>query len=180
MVRRILYGVVMTALAFLAPNVARADWSTFKAPHNEFQVKLPGTATVLNQTVPSENGDLKLDLYVARNEETGAVVGVVTGNLPDQIVEALDKEQDAILDAFVDGFVTSAGGVDRTVRRVKMGSYVGREFKATTNGGRDQYLGRVFMINGKVYVLMVLAPKDQAITGDAMKLFNSFHINMSL
>jgi hypothetical protein len=177
MVRRTLSYALVTALTVLAPATLRADdWTTFKAPGNEFEVKLPGEPVVQMQEVPSPAGKMKLTVYVATTMDTGLYVGVVTCAPPPGLLEQFKENPEVALDGMVEGMISGVKGKKTSGKEVKMGKHVGREFEASIYDGEGKMFGRVFLIEGKAYMLMLMAPKDQNVKAETTKFFGSFKV----
>jgi hypothetical protein len=178
MTSRILSFALVTALTVLAPTAVRADdWTTFKAPGNEFQVKLPGEPAVQKQEVATPAGKMKMVTYVANATDTNTILGVVSCALPPALAQQFKDNPELGLDGLIEGMIMGVNGKKTSSREVKMGSNVGREFQASIYGGEGTLVGRVFVIDGTAYMLMVMTPKDQNSKEDATKFFGSFQVN---
>ncbi len=108
------------------------------------------------------------------------MVGVVSCALPPAMLQELKENPKIGLDSLVEGMVAGAKGKKTSSREVKMGTNVGREFEASIYGGEGKLVGRVFVIDGKAYMLMVMTPKDQDVKEDATKFFGSFKVSPTL
>jgi hypothetical protein len=180
MIKRTLSFALVTALTVLAPTALRADeWLLFKAPGNEFQVKLPGEPATQKMETPTPAGKMKMTMYIANDSDTNAIVGVVSCALPPAIAAQFKENPEIGLDGLVEGMIAGVNGKKTSIKPVKMGTYSGREFEANIYDGEGKLFGRAFVIDDKAYMLMVMAPKDQDSKGEARKFFGSFKVNPS-
>jgi hypothetical protein len=177
MTHRVLSCALVAALTVLTPAALRADWTNFTAPGNEFQVNLPGEPAVQKQEMPTPFGKMKMTMYIANDAETNSIVGVVSCALPQAIAKQFKETPEAGLDGFVEGMISGVNGKKTSSKEVKMGTYTGREFEASIYEGEGKLFGRVFVVEDKAYMLMVMAPKDQNVKGDIRKFYGSFKVN---
>jgi hypothetical protein len=178
MLSRILSFVLVTSLTVLAPTALRADdWSTFKTPGNAFEVKMPGKPTVRKQDTPTPFGPLEMTGYGSSDLDTNAVYVVVVAVLPPAVVQEYENDPENGLNEMIEGMITAGHGNKTSVREVTMGPNVGREFEATIFQGEGKLVGRIFVIDGKAYILLVMTPNDQNSKKDTTKFFGSFKVN---
>jgi hypothetical protein len=177
MLSRILSFVLVTSLTVLAPTALRADdWSTFKAPGNAFQVKMPVKPAVHTTCT----GQMTMTAYIATDLDTTTTVGIISCALPPATVKELMEDPENGLDELAESVITGVHGYNTSVREVTMGANVGREFEATILEGEGKLVGRVFVIDGKAYILLVMTPNDQNSKKAASRFFGSFKVNRTL
>ncbi len=170
MTSRILSLALVATLIALAPTAVRADdWKTFKAPGDEFQIMLPGQPVVNKELLSSPDGNVNVVGYVAKDAKSSTVAALITIELP-----VVGENPERGLYQMVDDLITEFDGRKISVRDVKMGLHYGLEFEATSKDGKGKVVGRVFILNGKAYVLLVANRNDLNVDGSAF--FNSFKV----
>jgi len=170
-------AAVLTALSFVAPSALRADeWKVFKAPGGEFEVKMPTEPAVQKQEQPTPAGKMMMTMYISTDNDTATVYMVASCEFPPALKPMLKDNPGVIYDGLFSGMLQASQGKETAKRDVKMGAHSGREMEATVFNGEGRMIGRAFIINEKVYMLLIMSPKAKDLKEDKDKLFNSFKV----
>jgi hypothetical protein len=176
MIRRLLSAAVLSALVACPAAVKADEWKVFKAPDGEFEIKLPTDPAVQKQEQPTPAGNMKMTMYVSSDNDTATVYMVASCEFPPALKPMLKENPKAIYDGVFAGMIQASMGKETASREVKMGQYTGREMEATVFNGNGRMIGRAFVINDKVYMLLIMSPKDKDLKEDSKKLFDSFKV----
>jgi hypothetical protein len=166
--------LLCAACLALSASAASADWKPYKAPKDEFEVILPSEPRLKEKEQVTPDGKVRILQYLSFDQVSGAGAMVLACELPPEILKRPKDKQEEFLDSFVrvlmGGKVTMIPGVTTA------GAGAGREFEGTASGGATLVRGRAFLVNGKAYVLMVLAAKDTDVKKETEKMFDSFKV----
>jgi hypothetical protein len=172
----VLSAAVLSAL-IVFPAAARADeWKVFKAPGDEFEVKLPGEPMVQKQEQPLPQGKMQMTMYLASDNESATVYMVASCDFPPELRKMLKDNPGFFYDSLFMGMLQGVMGKETAKRDVMMGQHKGKELEATVFNGNGRMIGRAFIINEKVYMLLIMSPKDRDLKEDGKKLFDSFKV----
>ena len=160
----------------LSVTVVRADqsgWQTYKLPSGKFEVLLPGTPMEQKETQKTPFGNQEIRMAVAFDVEKQ--IGYIAGSIE---MPALLKNQlgngDQAFDALAQGFVSGVQGKLVSKKKVMVAGYPGLELKATMADGQGELHGRLCIVDGHVYIMAVMCPKDGLDAKGAVRFFQSF------
>ena len=146
-------------------------WSEFTPPEGHFSLLMPAEPHSQTITVESAKGRFEHHIYKAVRGWVVCIVDYV--DLPKQSV--LPGNERALFDAARDEFLQGSQGKLLSETAVSMDGHAGREMKINTHGGKARM--RVFLIDGRFYLLAILEMDAGSKPGDEMdKFFNSFKV----
>ena len=182
-------GVVLPLVAIpLTPSytVDPALWSTFKPADGEFSVLMPGAPTATGWAVPPDAATKRYSIDVAQPEIRFAVYvspAPTVGNFGN--FGGMPIQQQAATDAqnLLTREFSNVGYVYWTVNRPAgpYGKAYGEllcQVPSNGNGNRSYAAGkaaaaRVYVVNGKVFILTAVGPRVRLDAPDVVKFFNS-------
>jgi hypothetical protein len=154
-------------------------FETFTLPGGKMEIKLPGTPIEMKQTQKSPFGDMEVRVNMVTDEARGIVYGVVTCEVPPALRRQLG-DGDTAQDGFAGGFVSGTGGKLVSKKKLLVGGSPGVEPKATVFDDNGELQGQLCVIDGTMYMVIVMAPKDGINAKDANRFFNSFQKSTGL
>jgi hypothetical protein len=159
--------VVLLALAFAGDADALKEFKL----DDKSKVLLPGTPEVSTQKL--QNGAV-MRLYVAKG--TSGMYVVATTDIPEAANESEDKLQ-ARLDQGRDQGVQNAKGKLAKETRIKLADkYPGREILVELPTDKDLLRNRFYLVNGRMYQLMVVGNEAFVNSPDRLKFFDSLAV----
>jgi hypothetical protein len=177
---RILAAAFVCIVAGVATLQAQTSTlETFTLPGGKMEIKLPGTPVEMKQTQRSPFGDMEVRVNMVTDEARGIVYGVVTCDIPPALRRQLG-DGEAALDGMAAGFVSGAGGKLISKKKLLVAGNPGMELKATVFDGNGEMLGQFCVIDGTMYLVLVMAPKDGINVKDANRFFSSFQKSTGL
>ena len=142
-------------------------------PGGRYAVSFPSAPMTQKQTQKSPFGDLEINMTMAM--DTNANVGyiVATCDFPAAARTMLEKGTD-VLDAMAAGFVAGANGKMLSKTKVLVDGKPGCEIRATIFDGNGELHARICVIDGTVYIIAVMSPKNGADAKETAAFFESF------
>ena len=152
---------------------ARADdppeWKEFISKDGRFTVLMPGTPKQDMAETESDFGKGVLHLNVAQAGPT--MYGANYCDFPAAVKKAPLKQ---VFDSSRDGAVTNLEGKLVSEKDVKLGEYPGREIRIDVAGGKRLFRVRVFLVDQRLYQVVVFGTKDEATSKESDKFLDSF------
>lgn len=165
-------GVFLAMRPAVRGEIPESAWKAVEVP-GRFRALLPGKAQPEKSQLPGTN--LTLILYSAAPDKES----VYAAGFSEQVIPVaelggkVDQVVDQLADVLVDD-VKQAGG--REARRAKLGDKArpGREVVLKLPGKQGTMAYRVYLVRGRVYVLMAGGPDLDADHPNVTRLFRSF------
>lgn len=162
----ILVGTAMS----LAGDQPASKWKEFKSAEGRFKVLLPTDPKTFSQDSESEFGKTVLHFHVC---EVDGVTYLT--NYADAPEAAKKQKVDTLLDACRDGGVRNSGGKLVSEKKIKLGDHPGRELTIAPDN-EMVFRSRVYLVNWRLYQLVVVGPKDKVGSKDVTAYFESFQL----
>ncbi len=154
----------------------QATWSEYSSPEGEFSVLMPGTPTKQIRSVQTASGPLDAHMFLV--EHGGVAYMVAFSDYPTMVIQ--DRPSQLILDGARDGAVANANGKLLGESMVSLNGHQGRELDIEPMGGKVTIRARIFLVDHRLYQVMVLTPKGKDFSGDVRKFLDSFSLRPEL
>ena len=165
-----LCAVVLLAVPAAAEE--KPEWKRFSPKDGKCSVEMPGKPVEAPvQELKVGDGTSKLHLFILETNggKTGYGLGVA------DFTAANDEVSAKALQTAQQGTATALKGKVVSERTMKLGKYPGREFTLDLPDG-NQYRGRLFMVEGRLYQVITLGSKDFVNSTDARAFLYSFEL----
>jgi len=171
---RIAAGVVGLILAFAGATLAAdpSDFKPFTPKEGGFTVSFPGKPDVSTSTTTTELGDVDMHQFVAKRTKDKETYALIYCDLPADLVKDADPEK--LLDRLRDGGVASVHGKPAKENKIKLDANPGRELEVSGVGGTR--LWRLYLVNGRLYQLIVTTDAGRPSAERAKTFFGSFRL----
>jgi hypothetical protein len=174
------WGLTLVALStILSGRTLFSDqtvWREFTSPVGGYSVLMPGRAKEQTQAVDTVAGSI--ELYAAAiDDRTGTYIAMYS-DYPITVTQSIDPQ--ALLDSSRDGAVASSKGQLISDRKISIDQYPGREIQVSIPAQSGQsaslIVNRYYLVDLRLYQVMVVLPNAQAPSADALKFMNSFKL----
>src|SRR5262245_47356704 len=170
--------ISLAVMGLLLSTAVRADdkWETFSSKDGKYSVSLPGKPTESDKKVESAAGELTI--HMALPSPNNDLAYLVTYNdYPDAAIGGADKE--AMLDGVRDGNLKSFGGKVASEKKINIGKdkFPGREILLEKAGETTVYRARMYLVNNRLYQVVLVGAKDIATNKDTDKYLESFKLS---
>jgi hypothetical protein len=171
---RIVLGIISLVLAIAGTSLAAdpGDFKPFTPKEGGFTVSFPGRPDQSTSTTTTEMGEVAMHQFVARRSRDKETYVVIYCDLPADLVKDADPEK--LLDRMRDGGVASVHGKPAKENKIKLDANPGRELEVTGLGGAR--LWRLYLVNGRLYQLLVTTESGRPSADRAKTFFNSFKL----
>jgi hypothetical protein len=176
MIRHIIGMAVIAGLSFTAAVHAEDKWETFSSKSGKYSISLPSKPMETDKKIDSAAGELTI--YMALVAPNNDLAYLVTYNdYPDAALAGAEK--DAMLDGVRDGNVKSFGGKVASEKKITLGKekYPGREILLEKPGETAVYRARMYLVNNRLYQVVIVSTKDVATNKDTDNYFESFKLS---
>ena len=137
-----------------APNVAQE----FQSRDGGFSIMTPYTLKETTQFMDTQIGKIEVHFFIADQGEKSFLV--VYSDYPSEVIKTSDPEK--MLDGSRDGAINNVKGELVSEEHISLNNYPGRDFTigAQTENGQDLFMrGRIFLVENRLYQIMVMATK---------------------
>ena len=164
-------GFIVFALALTASGCQPA-MQDFTSQQHGFKARFPGSPK--EQSQPGPMG-IQMTMYMV--ESKNGVIGVAVADMPIPERES-DAEIQARLDGSRDGALQNVGGSLKSSTAITLnGKYPGREFTGTiTKPTTGQMRAKIFLVNKRLYQVLVMGTDSYANSANATEFLNSFQL----
>ena len=143
-------------------------WQEFKHEAGNFAVMMPGKPLEMSQSVETEIGKVPIHSFIAQGGRLNYVAMYaeypMAFDTPETIKTLLDNGRDLML--------SRRNGKLISETNISFGKYPGRELKAKIDGGMARL--RMYVVNQRMYMLMVMTPGDDVLNQLESKKVNDF------
>ena len=185
--------LVFCSIYALAFNV-RAGWidnlrsalqpEEFKSVEGRFSVKTPATLKeriVTNEAaLPGDGTHIKLDVHNFSGCHGGLAYSVIYNDFPSSFLSLGDAKTmtDAILDSAAAGLQTLNNGKIQLNSIISLAGYTGREVivESQTNHQKYSIKARYFLVERRLYQIMVVVPTGVGGSVEINDFLGSFHL----
>ena len=155
-------------------TLGQPSWQEFKSPAGRYSIMIPGKPKEQQQSIESATGPL--ELRIASLEDRSGAYMVMYSDYPSDLIQP--EVADKVLDSAARGGASSMNGEIVQVNPFSLGSFPGREaeFKVPAQGSQPAMKMKVryFLVNNRMYQVMVMVTQNQAFPEAAQKFFDSF------
>jgi len=164
----------MLVVLFLLPGFQQEkkspDWKEFTSKEGRFKVLMPDTPKQRENETESDFG--KATLIMETVEHAGGMFGA---NYCDYPADIKKLSADRVLDSSRDGCVANLDGKLLSDKKIKLGGHPGRDIQVEVDG-KHIFRARVYLVEQRLYQVVVFGPKDLATSKDALKFLDSFEL----
>jgi len=158
----------------LLTGCGETTWSEFSSAEGAFSVLMPGAPTEETQTQDTEMGAIDVHSFTF---EQGGVAYLVGYNIfPAAVIEAASPA--ALLNGARDGQAKAVNGTLVNEQEITLGAYPGRdlEIRAEDADGIKTLHTRIYMVEDKLYQILVVGLEGQSAAEDTIKFLDSFKL----
>lgn len=167
------YPAIQPVLANEFMLMAQSIWKPFSSTPGGFTVLMPGTPTTNNTSVNTQIGSIPIQLFtVVRPKE--AVYLVAYSDLPSNIPQN-SRDINQFLSEVASGFSQGAGGKLISEQNISLNNFPGKEIKLEFPQGVIA-IGRIYIVNKRLYQVVVVTPREGDLTQSINGFFNSFRL----
>jgi hypothetical protein len=169
---------ILIVLALIVSSTVLAqDWITYENKDFNFSVDLPSEPKMLQQEVPTDVGDLTMNMFVVdlSSVEQGSdnlIYMVIHTKYPVNQDELDKNEIESMLDGSVDGAVSNVQGKLVYVNKVTLNGSPGRAAKIEVQGAY-MYMN-TYLKNSALYAAQTICLVENDENEDIKKFFDSF------
>jgi len=169
------FGVVLIcglSFPFLtAGDQPKSEWKKFTSKKGRFTVLIPGTPE--QKALPAESDFGKGVLHMNQAEAGGTMYGANYSDFPAKIKKMPIKQ---LLDSSRDGAIANLKGKLAGEKDIKLGKYFGREVQIEVSGGKRLFWARVFLVEQRLYQVVIFGTKKAATSKQADRFLGSFKL----
>ncbi|MBD0325596.1 MAG: hypothetical protein ICV68_04155 [Pyrinomonadaceae bacterium] len=144
-------------------------WIKYTSNEGRFSVLMPVQPKVSSQPVDTAAG--KLINNVVLSQTTTAAYAVSYADYPQN-----NADPQTVLDSVRSGAINGIKGTLISGKNITHKGFPGREFQASTEGAL--YTSRIFLVNNRLYQMVVVAPANQSSATDVNKFLTSFDLRL--
>ncbi len=161
-------GQVLTAR-----DAAVTAWQRFSPDGGRFSVDLPGTPVAGQEDVGTSAGNVTVHRFEFKRDLFRETFSVQYADYPKKILQKLKTTDTVLTSAAMADIENSRGTL--VSQKTLTGENPGKEFYAENTEAAMRI--RMFLTAGRVYKVIVLAPKDLMFTADEERFLNSFRLS---
>ena len=178
--RRIYTVAIVLAIAILATGFQKSvDWYQYKSAG--YEVAFPAEPKAQQQTVPTQIGDLKMDIRMyepskSGQEDDNLVYMTNVTEYPESKINSDNKANlEAVFRGGIDGSVKNVEGKLLSEKVIEMAGFPGREIKVDVKNGIAIIRARYFLVKNVMYIVQVITATEKFPNAAADRFFSSFH-----
>ncbi|MBE7385347.1 MAG: hypothetical protein F6J95_028600 [Leptolyngbya sp. SIO1E4] len=165
--------LLMSTLLVSACNANTLTFEEFASEAGQFSIAAPSPMEETQQSVPTPVGPI--DIYTFTAEEENSAYVVAYSDYPAEVVEQSDPE--SLLDSSRDGALGNLNGTLLSEDPIDIDGNPGRSLvidAITETGEAATINSRIYLVNNRLYQILVVMPKGQEATADAATFLESF------
>lgn len=169
----LIFGI-STALGVAFRGAATpAAWAEFRSGAGRFAVQVPGgSLEEQTQTVDTQVGTLTM--YTLSRSEKTIQYGVNYADYPAEVVAQSDPGK--MLQGAQDGALNSSNSRLVSDRVMTLGGHPGRQYKAESQDGKYALTARIYLVDNRLYQVVVITPPDQSQPENVARFLDSFRL----
>ena len=161
--------VAMRAISGVADEPT--EWKEFASKDGRFTVLMVGTPKQYKLDTESDFGKGVLNMNSIQLGKTMYAANYC--DFPAEIKKAGLKQ---VYDSSRDGAAANLEGKLASEKDLKLGEHPGREIQIAVQGGKRLFRARVYLIDQRLYQVVVFGTKEAATSKDADKFLDSFKL----
>jgi len=144
----------------------------FVSETGRFSAALPEDPIEDVQTLPTSAGDLEVHFFTLEKEN--AIYMVVYSDYPAEVVA--QSSPTVMLDGARDGAVSNVQGTLLNEEEITINDYPGRALKVRASDGQATVHSRVYLVDNRLYQVMVVIPGSADLPTEAEDFLDSFKV----
>lgn len=165
--------VVQATPPLLIAQSVQSVWKPFSSKDGGFAVLMPGQPTQENRTVKTEIGSIPVRAFsVLRRGE--ALYAIAYSDFPGSFPQN-PGDIDRLLAQVASGFAQGAKGRLVSQQTIRLGNFPGRDIRLQLDRGLIAR-GRVFVVNSRLYQVIVVTGQERNLTKSIEGFFKSFRL----
>lgn len=148
---------------------ATGGWIRYSSATGRFSILMPTQPKVQEQPVDTDAGKLINHVFMAQSGT--AAFAISYADYPQN-----NADPQKVLDEVRQGAITGIKGTLISGKNITHKGFHGREFQASTQGAL--YTSRIFIVNNRLYQMVVVAPIGQLSAADINKFLTSFDLKI--
>lgn len=164
--------------AILATGCGQSNWKEFNSSEGAFRASMPDVPAKQTQRVNTQAGPMDMHMFIVEQEKAVYLIGY--GDYPQVLVHKSGPQ--ALLDGIINDVVASKPGSRLLNKQVTtLDGNPGRDFKIEMAGGEFtmHMRARLFLVDSRVYRLIVITPPEGSSSTDVTKFLDSFELVQS-
>ncbi len=157
-------------------TLGQPSWQEYQSQAGRYSILMPDKPKEQTQSVNSAAGTLEMYIVSVENQSGAYLVAYV--DYPADLIRS--GQENDILDGAVQGGVANVNGKLTRQQDFPLDTIPGREaeFDAPAQGAQPatHIKSRYFLVNNRLYQVMVVAPQRQGLPDAAQKFFDSFKL----
>lgn len=149
----------------------KPEWKEFASQEGRFKVLMPGTPKPEKFDTESDFG--KGVLYMNSVAVDKTMYAANYCDFPAEIKKAPIKQ---VFDSSRDGAVANMQGKLAGEKDIKLGDHPGREIQIEVAGGKQLFRARVYLVEQRLYQVVVMGSREAANSKEADKFLDSFKL----
>jgi hypothetical protein len=167
------YPTVEAVQAKPPQQIAQSIWKPFSSTTGGFTILMPGIPNEEQKVINTQLGSTTVYAFsVTRNNQ--AFYGVAYSDLPANIADN-PREIDQLLSEVISSFSEVVGGKLVSQQPINLGNFPGREFRLQL-AEEVVVVGRAYLVNQRLYQIVVGTDKERYLTKSIQGFFNSFQL----
>jgi len=143
------------------------EWINHSDAPGRFNILMPVKPVKSEQPVETEAGKLINHMFLAQTATAAFLISYVDHVVPQDAQQTLVRVRD--------GAVRGIKGTLLSSENITHKGYPGFEFRASTTDGAV-YTSRIYLVNGRLYQIVVVAPASTPISKDINRYMTSFDL----
>ena len=163
-------------LAIAGCNASSVKLAPFASEAGKFSISAPTDLEESQQSVQTPVGPIDIHTFTAETKESAFVVAY--SDYPAAIVTESDPQM--LLDSSRDGAISNLRGTLVQEEKIELESHPGRSLliNATTETGEPAVIdARIYLVNNRLYQILVVTPEKDTDPIKAAEFLNSFTLN---
>jgi hypothetical protein len=150
----------------------QATWEKFSSSEGAFSVLMPGTPTQQVRTAKTSSGSIDAHMFLVEHRDVAYIVAY--SDYPNPMIQ--ERTPKLILDGARDGAVANLQGKLVGESIISLDGHQGRELQIESPDGKVTVTARIFLVDRRLYQVMVLTPQGKDSSEDVRKFFDSFRL----
>ncbi|MEO0987458.1 MAG: hypothetical protein AAFY20_18195 [Cyanobacteria bacterium J06639_14] len=161
MKRAICRLLLISTLLVTACSGSKVSLEDFSSEAGQFSISVPGAFQETQESVETPVGPINIHTFTAEAQNSAYVVAY--SDYPTEIVEQSDPQM--LLDSSRDGALGNLNGTIVSEEAIALDGNPGRSLVIDTvdpTGDEATIKSRIYLVNNRLYQILVVSPKDQA------------------
>jgi hypothetical protein len=149
-------------------------WPKYTSKKAGFSVMMPGTPKESTKTLKTAYDNFEQTRVTFVSGAKGTAYAIHCTVLPDDLHQGIGLDE--FLDSECDLYVETAKAKLRSQKKIMLGTLPGREIEYSLLNGRAISRTRIFLVDGRLYHVTVLMPRDRTDSGEMERFLDSFRL----